>query len=80
MATRWALTIQFAIAANAASSWVWIQFRLLDDVTLGGEARKVAHDIEVVTELEITVGLVLNQSKCEIYASDSSRSQTAPFL
>src|SRR6218665_3289897 len=57
-----------------------LKIGFLDDITLGGEAGRVAHDIEVVAELDTTMGLVLNQSKCEIYASDLSRSQTAPFL
>src|SRR6218665_780341 len=57
-----------------------LKIGFIDDITLGGEAWRVAHDIEVVAELETTMGLVLNQSKCEIYSPDSSRSQTAPFL
>ena len=56
-----------------------LKIGFLDDITLG-EAGRVAHDIEVVAELETTMGLVLNQSKCEVYVPDLSRSQTAPFL
>src|SRR6218665_3711488 len=52
----------------------------LDDVTLGGNAGGVGHDLQIMTKLKTSMGLCLNQSKCEVYAPDLSLTQESPHL
>ena len=39
----------------------------------------MAHDLQIMTELETSMGLCLNQSKCQVYAPDLSLTQEPPF-
>ena len=44
----------------------------LDDGTIGGELRDLLHDLDTVRRVGATLGLLLNEDKCEIVTNDDS--------
>jgi len=59
------LTLQPALQSLSSP----LEIGYLDDVTLGGPVDVVSRDVQTMTSLGDSIGLILNSAKCEVISS-----------